>query len=32
MIPENYQLVWEDNFEYEGSPGGDDWNWSVGEQ
>lgn len=31
MIPENYQLVWEDNFDYEGSLREEDWNCAVGE-
>ena len=31
MIPENYQLVWEDNFDYEGSLREEDWRYEVGE-
>jgi beta-glucanase (GH16 family) len=32
MIPEGYQLVWEDNFDYEGKLREEDWTYNVGER
>lgn len=32
MIPEGYKLVWEDNFDYEGTLREEDWKCEVGER
>lgn len=32
MVPEGYQLVWEENFDYEGPLKAEDWKYDVGER
>ena len=30
FVPEGYSLVWSDEFDVDGAPNEDDWNYSIG--